>query len=240
MRVITIASAETKDLLAFFNAHVTKTPDGKVINRFADRKSAEARTSKLVEYLGATVEEFYPLPKGFIVAPEGVEGEEIDEEATIEEESKTDDNGDAAPATKAAASAFGLLVQTVQKATEEAELNGVKPTIRSTSPKASNSDGVAASWADNEVRSSRLRRDGVSVSVDGGAPAQYKSTYEAFRDLRLPNNKHIRFRLRLKEAHRENGGSATFENNGKKYVFSIVPGEEMLLAETDASKKVKA
>lgn len=132
-----------------------------------------------------------------------------------------EDEEDVAQRSAKSHNAFNAL-QTTLQALNEKNGSEPKPAVKTSGSKASNSDGVAASWADSEVREARLTRDGVKVELEGKEVGTFKSTREAFRALRLPDNKHIRFRLRLKEAHRINGGSETFEQNGKKYVFSIV------------------
>jgi hypothetical protein len=236
MQTIKITEAKTADLVAFYNANISRVdPDSSAIKKFADRATAEKRVFNLVEKLAAhfPTEE---IPEGHIPdpnakpeaageapTPEGVDGAANGELDTQEEEETEEDRARAAAAAANGASAFNQLVQGVQAAVQKAAEDGVKPVAsRSSSSKASNSDGVAASWADNEVREARLKRDGVEVKLDGKSVGIYKSTREAFRALRLPDNKHIRFRLKLKEAHRENGESATFEHNNKHYVFSIV------------------
>jgi hypothetical protein len=81
--------------------------------------------------------------------------------------------------------------------------------------RSSNAAGVAASWADASVASARLQRDGVSVTA-GPETTTPKSVREAFRAYRLPDSKHIRFRLKLKASKRE-----VFEHEGKSYLFTI-------------------
>jgi hypothetical protein len=86
----------------------------------------------------------------------------------------------------------------------------------------SNSEGVAISWLDKEVREARLKRDGVSVRIVGSESVSlYRSTAEAFRNLRLDFSKHIRFRLSLKASRRE-----IIEFDGVKYEFSIIEASE--------------
>lgn len=137
---------------------------------------------------------------------------------------ENDDEEDEGPTTRGA-SAFNVLQATLSALSDKSKLeaeNGVKPVTRTSSAKASNSDGVAASWVDADIRAARLTRDGVKVELDGKEVGTFKSTREAFRNLRLPDNKHIRFRLKLKEAHRDQGEGADFEHSGKKYHFTIV------------------
>ena len=85
---------------------------------------------------------------------------------------------------------------------------------------ASNSAGVAASWADPAVKAARTTRNGVTVTLDaedGTEVFEYKSTRAAFEAHDLPDGKHIRFRMKLKASKAE-----MFEHEGKKYFFKIV------------------
>lgn len=274
MTVLNISEAKTADLVAFYNANIVRFPDGVVIKKFTDRKTAEKRVADLVEKIAA----HFPddeTPEGTIPNPNGnqeetQESNEADGAATDDQPNETapepedkpeyaapvsnDDQPESVePAVEAGGeaqggaesqeeeeedeeevqqraakshSAFNALQATlaaVQAQQEKAKENGEKTKISSSVSKASNSEGVAASWVDSNIRAARLTRDGVSVELDGKNVGVYKSTREAFRNLRLPDNKHIRFRLRLKEAHRDHHGeSATFEHNGKNYVFTIV------------------
>jgi hypothetical protein len=252
MSTINITEAKTADLVAFYNLNIVRFPDGTVIKKFADRKTAEKRVADLVEKIAShfpdeeTPEGTIPNPDGDVemdAAAEALENEGGSQEGattTNLSEMPLDANGmvaDGAPeeqeedpevaANRAAKShsAFNVLQTTLaalNEANERAKSEGTKPVVKSSSSKASNSDGVAASWVDSDIRAARLTRDGVEVNLDGNSVGIFKSTREAFRALRLPDNKHIRFRLKLKESHRDQGEGATFEHNGKKYVFTIV------------------
>jgi hypothetical protein len=109
----------------------------------------------------------------------------------------------------------------VIKATTTVHKQKIAPTIRkapeATDPEArsSNAAGVAKSWGDAAVKSARLARDGVNVTIDGKTTT-HKSTREAFREYRLPDSKHIRFRLKLKASKNE-----MFEHEGLTYHFTI-------------------
>jgi hypothetical protein len=84
--------------------------------------------------------------------------------------------------------------------------------------RACNSEGVSESWADATVREGRLTRDGVQVTLPSGEVRTYRSTRDAFRELRLPDNQHIRFRLKLKKERVH-----TFTTrDGREYRFEIV------------------
>ena len=77
----------------------------------------------------------------------------------------------------------------------------------------SNSEGIAKSWDNKEVAQKRLTRNGVMVEGVG----EFKSVRVAFAALGLPDSKHIRFRMKLKEAGRLN-----FEFGNKSYTFQII------------------
>ncbi|WP_250534380.1 hypothetical protein [Caballeronia sp. AZ10_KS36] len=83
-------------------------------------------------------------------------------------------------------------------------------------PKLGNSAGVAKSWANEKVRAARIQKHGVRVTFDGQT-TEHRSVAEAFRALRLPFEKHIKFRLGLKAA-----GQSVFESGGKMYAFALV------------------
>lgn len=184
-----IQAAKTADLIAFWNEY-----NEKQITKFSDRKTAESRCEKLLNQL---------IADGEI---DGDKAEEVSEPiADVVKNPKADPMAFWVQAeAKAAALRAGEAVEEVSK-------DAKKPaTARSY---ASNSAGVAASWNDAEVRAARRTRDGVFVTLNG-ATTEHKSTREAFRHYRLPDLKHIRFRMKLKESRAE-----TFELNGKKYDF---------------------
>ncbi|KVU77510.1 hypothetical protein [Burkholderia ubonensis] len=95
------------------------------------------------------------------------------------------------------------------KSREDARLNGKG---------GNNSAGVAASWLDPKTRGARCAREGVEVTLPSGELRPYLSLRKAFEGLRLPMGKHAMFRLKLKAARR-----LKFEDDGKAYVFRIVP-----------------
>ncbi|MBC8640187.1 hypothetical protein IAG25_25480 [Caballeronia sp. EK] len=85
-------------------------------------------------------------------------------------------------------------------------------------PKAANSTGIALSWIDPEVKAARLTRNRVKVS-NNGTVTEFKSVAEAFRALKLPFEKHIKFRSRVKAAA---GEPVFFEHKGLTYAFEAV------------------
>lgn len=142
------------------------------------------------------------------VRPEGwtsVEGGGSEAEAASAEhaEAATDGETDEEAAARIEAEAAAEAGETEEQKTER--------TARAAA-RASNSVGVALSWRNPEVRAARLTRDGVHVTDANGADAgTYKSVAEAFRALRLPFEKHIKFRLALKTSRKETINGFTFE-----------------------------
>ena len=219
-----IRAAETKmaDLIAFFNENAAKP-----VNKFSDRQTAVKRCAELGKTMGLpeyTEDELKSL------SPEAQAAVKAAEAAAKSESDKAEAN---------AASVFNALFGGMSKAQKEAHENGsgngtkvqdgkvVEPEEEKPAPvhtgRSSNSAGVAASWVNEEVKAARLKRHGVAVTVtsshkheDGDDAKEFKSTRDAFRHFRLPDSKHIRFRMALKAA-----GINTFEMGGKFYHFTL-------------------
>lgn len=107
------------------------------------------------------------------------------------------------------------------EAEARAEAEATEAATKRAQARASNSVGVALSWKNPETRAARLTRDGVQVvgvDKDGKkvADGMFKSTKDAFREYRLPLEKHIKFRLGLKAAR-----TATIEKDGVTYTFTM-------------------
>ncbi|QDH49598.1 hypothetical protein KYLE_4 [Pantoea phage Kyle] len=85
-----------------------------------------------------------------------------------------------------------------------------------TSERKSNSEGIKASWGNEKVFEARMTRNGVIVKW-GDKEEEFKSVRAAFTALNLPDSKHIRFRMKLKEAK-----VAVFDWVGVAYRFEIV------------------
>jgi len=85
---------------------------------------------------------------------------------------------------------------------------------------APNRVGATESWTDEGVREARMKREGVQVTMPDGFVRTFKSVAAAFKELRLPMSKHVRFRLKLKVER-----AATFEYGAKPYAFKLVPLE---------------
>lgn len=198
--IINTTAAKTAELVAFWNAHCA-TVALNPVKKFTDRATAEARVISLIEKLALAED-----------AAEEAAEEAAAEEATNEAELATDEVVEEEAEETPNTGAFGALCGSIAAAASGES----KPQPIPARARASNSEGIAASWARPEVAAARLTRHGVEVKVDG-VVEEFKSTAAAFREHRLPMNKHIRFRLTLKEA-----GEAVFEHNGKKYAFTLV------------------
>ncbi|WVW37765.1 hypothetical protein Gekk315_00053 [Aeromonas phage Gekk3-15] len=74
------------------------------------------------------------------------------------------------------------------------------------------SEGIAESWKNVEVFNKRTTRNGVIVNGQ-----EYKSVRAAFYALGLPENKHIAFRMALKEEK-----AKTFILDGEKFEFHLI------------------
>jgi hypothetical protein len=75
------------------------------------------------------------------------------------------------------------------------------------------SKSISESWNNPEVSAKRVQRHNVKVEGAG----VFRSVLEAFKILNLPQSKHIKFRMALKQV-----GSGVFEYGGKTYEFTIV------------------
>lgn len=216
-----IQAATSAELIAFYNTHNAEKP----IKKFTNRETAEKRVLALVEDLEAAEAAKKPKQKAahvpvIIRAPK--------KEAATQDAPKTqevDHSASNALIAQMLAKEAAQLAETEKKpetapvveTEKKTEIVApVNPANWATKGRASNSAGVAASWADPEVAAARLTRDGVKVTFEGTAK-EFKSVNEAFHDYRLPVSKHIRFRLKLKAS-----GKETFEFAGKKYEFEIV------------------
>jgi hypothetical protein len=86
----------------------------------------------------------------------------------------------------------------------------------------SRSAGVARSWEDSVVRAKRTTRNGVEAREGSSGPfRKYDSLRKAFRALGLPDEKHIPFRIGLKEK-----GSAVYVDKratpARSYEFNVL------------------
>ena len=110
---------------------------------------------------------------------------------------------------KKAHAATGVTVVRVQQVVQE------KPVVRSEAKAEKNSvrsEAIRRSWDDYSVKQARSARHHVKVSGK-----IYRSVKQAFEELGLPLNKHIKFRMELKQ-HAE----MTFRHEGKQVKFSVV------------------
>ncbi|USN16342.1 hypothetical protein PLUTO_00260 [Luteibacter phage vB_LflM-Pluto] len=216
MKLEAVATATSKELVEFYNAH---NPD-KQIKKFSDRETAERRIKDLIALIEAEAAE-----KAAAKAARNVE------KASASVVKAAKDVERAAHNLAASAKGEAKAPKIAQEKPSEAHTGttGEAPTsARASVEKAisalraapaalprSNAAGIAESWKVTEVRDARLTRNGVIVVTERGAH-DYASTRAAFIALGLPLEKHIRFRVKLKEA-----GKLVFEHNNRKYEFQI-------------------
>jgi hypothetical protein len=239
------AIEKTADLVAFYNANVN---DDDQIKKFSDRATAIRRCVELgkkmdlPEYSEDELKALNPEAQAAVKAAEAAAKAEI-KEAT----EKADANA------RGVFNALFGMTKEQKEAHENGNGKGVKVqdgkihTEEEAKPepvytgRASNSAGVAASWANPEVMAARLTRHGVAVTVSEDKEfhqtadaKEFKSTRDAFRFFRLPDSKHIRFRMALKAE-----GTNTFEMGGKYYHFELreISKPEVVPAEGEEVKK---
>lgn len=196
-----VIATKTADLVAFYNANSGSKP----IKKFVDRRTAETRVIALIESLNALDE-----PSNESPIPDAKPREEVSSDvkthkarAVVKKAEPTQEELDAM--TDEEYEAF------VKSGLNDAPVGADK--IASPSHRRSNSEGIAKSWDNKEVAQKRLTRNGVIVEGVG----EFKSVRVAFAALGLPDSKHIRFRMKLKEAGRLN-----FEFGNKSYTFQII------------------
>lgn len=196
-----VIATKTADLVAFYNANSGSKP----IKKFADRRTAETRVIALIESLNALDE-----PSNESPIPDAKPCEEVSSDvkthkarAVVKKAEPTQEELDA-------------MTDEEYEAFVKSGLNdSAKCVVQNGTPshRRSNSEGIAKSWDNKEVAQKRLTRNGVMVEGVG----EFKSVRVAFAALGLPDSKHIRFRMKLKEAGRLN-----FEFGNKSYTFQII------------------
>ena len=206
-----VIATKTADLVAFYNANSGSKP----IKKFADRRTAETRVIALIESLNALDE-----PSNESPIPDAKPREEVSSDvkthkarAVVKKAEPTQEELDALSDDEYEAYVkSSLSYETYIKSGLNDSANCV---VQNGTPshRRSNSEGIAKSWDNKEVAQKRLTRNGVMVEGVG----EFKSVRVAFAALGLPDSKHIRFRMKLKEAGRLN-----FEFGNKSYTFQII------------------
>ena len=79
---------------------------------------------------------------------------------------------------------------------------------------------VKESWENEDTRRKRGEHHGARVYINGILVGEYPSTYQAFLALGLPQEKHIFFRVKLKNEHRLNKG-ARLKFQESDYTFEL-------------------
>lgn len=196
-----VIATKTADLVAFYNANSGSKP----IKKFADRRTAETRVIALIESLNALDE-----PSNESPIPDAKPCEEMSSDvkthkarAVVKKSEPTQEELDAMTDEE-----YEAFVKSGLNDSANCVVQNGTPSHRR-----SNSEGIAKSWDNKEVAQKRLTRNGVMVEGVG----EFKSVRVAFAALGLPDSKHIRFRMKLKEAGRLN-----FEFGNKSYTFQII------------------
>lgn len=196
-----VIATKTADLVAFYNANSGSKP----IKKFADRRTAETRVIALIESLNALDE-----PSNESPIPDAKSREEVSSDvkthkarAVVKKSEPTQEELDAMTDEE-----YEAFVKSGLNDSANCVVQNGTPSHRR-----SNSEGIAKSWDNKEVAQKRLTRNGVMVEGVG----EFKSVRVAFAALGLPDSKHIRFRMKLKEAGRLN-----FEFGNKSFTFQII------------------
>ena len=196
-----VIATKTADLVAFYNANSGSKP----IKKFADRRTAETRVIALIDSLNALDE-----PSNESPIPDAKSREEVSSDvkthkarAVVKKAEPTQEELDAMSDEE-----YEAFVKSGLNDSANCVVQNGTPSHRR-----SNSEGIAKSWDNKEVAQKRLTRNGVMVDGVG----EFKSVRVAFAALGLPDSKHIRFRMKLKEAGRLN-----FEFGNKSYTFQII------------------
>ncbi len=196
-----VIATKTADLVAFYNANSGSKP----IKKFADRRTAETRVIALIESLNALDE-----PSNESPIPDAKPREEVSSDvkthkarAVVKKAEPTQEELDAMTDEE-----YEAFVKSGLNDSANCVVQNGTPSHRR-----SNSEGIAKSWDNKEVAQKRLTRNAVMVEGVG----EFKSVRVAFAALGLPDSKHIRFRMKLKEAGRLN-----FEFGNKSYTFQII------------------
>lgn len=196
-----VIATKTADLVAFYNANSGSKP----IKKFADRRTAETRVIALIESLNALDE-----PSNESPVPDAKPREEVSSDvkthkarAVVKKAEPTQEELDAMTDEE-----YEAFVKSGLNDSANCVVQNGTPSHRR-----SNSEGIAKSWDNKEVAQKRLTRNAVMVEGVG----EFKSVRVAFAALGLPDSKHIRFRMKLKEAGRLN-----FEFGNKSYTFQII------------------
>lgn len=196
-----VIATKTADLVAFYNANSGSKP----IKKFADRRTAETRVIALIESLNALDE-----PSNESPIPDAKPREEVSSDvkthkarAVVKKDEPTQEELDAMSDEE-----YEAFVKSGLNDSADCVVQNGTPSHRR-----SNSEGIAKSWDNKEVAQKRLTRNGVMVEGVG----EFKSVRVAFAALGLPDSKHIRFRMKLKEAGRLN-----FEFGNKSFTFQII------------------
>lgn len=182
--MISVTEATTKQLIAFYNEHSEKP-----VKKFQDRATAERRVQAMIDEMTKEPE----------MAEEQLS---LDEREAAEDAALIEAHGTTHCPSCDVHLSNGVDVNEKTGATVclgcGHEWNATKK-ARATNP--DHGAAIARTWQDKEVRAARTTRH--SVTVSGGdlkEPAIFRSVRQAFSELGLPDNKHVKFRAEVKAA----------------------------------------
>ena len=205
-----VEAADMKDLLAYFNANV---PADKMIKKFSDQKTAVKKVLALLAAQLALGSEDIAAKNDDAVIKAKESGAKVHKTRKARA-TKVEKSIEPTPEELGADLSDEEWEEKMRKDLEGTKSDDNEPSKRPANIQ-SNSASIAASWNDSGVKAARLTRNGVTVTVNGKT-TDHKSVRAAFSDYSLPDSKHIRFRLKLKEAK-----TAIFEHNGIQYLFNL-------------------
>lgn len=201
-----VKAATTKELVMLWNSRNVDKP----IKKFADRATAEKR---IIAMLQEMAEAYQASPEGKKVEEASMEAEQPAvhkaRRSVAKEESSDDGDDENVTEEEALAEIRRMREAQATKKTSVGKTSGL--TL---------SAAIAKSWERADVAEKRRTRHGVLVQVNGKSN-EFKSVRSAFAELGLPDEKHIRFRMKLKENH-----TAVFEYEGLSYTFTLVESTE--------------
>lgn len=210
--MINVKTAKTAELVSFYNDHAGEI-DVAPVKKFADRKTAERRVSKMVDALLEAKIEGEPVDES--TCPEcgensGWSTTDFMEQIAQDEELSRQAAGGRLSNTMAAEFKMRRdeirLLELDHECIACGHVFGKPNPHRKGSHSATRSAGIAKSWENAEVAVKRSTRH-IAV-VDGH---EFRSVRQAFVAFQLPLNEHIKFRMELKAAGKLEAYGKTWE-----------------------------
>lgn len=204
-----VENATMQELLAYYNANVAAD---KMVKKFASHDAAVKKVLTLLSVQLALGGESAADKASDAILKAKSDGVKVHKTRKAKQKSKPDPE----PADDENLSDEEWEAQMRAQFNQSEGENDNKPAKKTSfGGSRSNAPGIAESWRDKSVKEARLTRNGVSVTV-GNKTTEHKSVRAAFAAYSLPDSKHIRFRLKLKEAK-----TAIFEHDAIQYLFKL-------------------